>query len=65
MFRIESIWNKNWEITIDQENLIVEAAQTVPGRVCAVRTFKAKTIRQAWFAYFNPRKVEGLLKEGY
>jgi hypothetical protein len=61
MFRIETIWNKNWEITIDKENLIVTATQTTPHGMAAQINYRAKTIKQAWFAYFNPRKVRGLL----
>ena len=49
-----------WAISIDPDNLIVRAASDW-GKHGTVE-FVAKTIKQAWFAYHNPAKVDGLLK---
>lgn len=64
MFRIETIWNKSWTVTIDKADLIVRVIKETPcGSSAIVREFQAKSTRQAWFAYFNPTKIKGLLFE--
>lgn len=64
-FRIESnpYGGMNWTIHIDPDTKTVCAVKKTPCHSSAVvREFIAKTLKQAWFAYFNPWKIDELLK---
>ena len=64
-FRIESSGydSGNWTIHIDPDSLSVCAVKKTPCHSSAtVREFVAKTLKQAWFAYFNPFEIDALLK---
>ena len=55
-------WKYNcWAISINLDELTVHAASDF-GRHGTV-VFQAKSEKQAWFAYNNPEKVQGLLKD--
>jgi hypothetical protein len=59
-FRVE----RDWAISIDPETKTVRAERGYHPRVSIVE-FVAKTIKQAWFAYYNPFEVEGFLANTY
>jgi O-acetylhomoserine/O-acetylserine sulfhydrylase-like pyridoxal-dependent enzyme len=50
-----------WAISIDLETLTVRAVKGFHPAVTVVE-FVAKTLKQAWLAYFRPFEVEGFLK---
>ena len=54
-FRVDG----GWAIHIDPDTLTVLAVKNWTNITIE---FVAKTLRQAWFAYHNPYKVDGLLK---
>lgn len=64
-FRIESnpYGGMNWTVHIDPCTKTVTAVKKTPCHSSAViREFIAKSLKQAWFAYFNPWKIDELLK---
>lgn len=52
-----------WAISIDPVSMIVHACSDW-GKSGTI-VYKAKSVKQAWFAYHNPEKVSGLLKDNH